>query len=126
MSKSSILVFILLALASQPAVQDKFTKMIPFPFYHEGYDSKIALILATVLFVVFLLIRLVLISEGFFFEVSESGKRLCNGLFNGKPISFEYTTVGSGDCQNDPHPPLGMIGNVDQCSMGTVIQPPPY
>ena len=57
-------------------------------------------------------------------EVTNNNK--CKGLFNGKPNSFEYTTVGSGDCKPESYPPLGFIENVKSCQIGGQIQPPPY
>jgi hypothetical protein len=54
--------------------------------------------------------------ENFFFEVSNPQK--CSGGFFGKPATFQYTQVGSGDCKPQNYPPLGMIDNVHSCLYG--------
>lgn len=56
-------------------------------------------------------------SEPFFFQVSNPQK--CHGAFYGKPASFQFTQVGSGDCKPLDYPPLGMIGDVKSCQYGS-------
>jgi len=53
------------------------------------------------------------IKENFFFTVSNDNK--CKGMYLGKPVSFDYTAVGSGDCKPLSYPPLGMQADISQC-----------
>lgn len=59
--------------------------------------------------------------EDFFFEVSP--QRRCSRAFINKPSSFQFTQVGSGDCQPESMPPYGFINNMKSCSYGG---PDPY
>lgn len=104
-----LILFLLLNAAAQPIVQERLVSL----FSNQVYDYKIAFLLASVLFLIYLsYLRLSNLSEGFFFEVSTPSS--CSGLYRGKPISFEYSTVGSGECDENNQAPLGMIGAGDK------------
>jgi len=60
-------------------------------------------------------------NEGFFFEVSND--KHCSGLYHGKPVSFQYNSVGSGDCKPIAYPPLGMTDDVHSCLYGNDVYP---
>lgn len=51
--------------------------------------------------------------DNFFFEVAQPKK--CSGAYFGKPTSFEYSAVGSGDCEPQKYPDYGMISNYHPC-----------
>ena len=72
------------------------------------------IIYAILLFGLFVFIKgLVNTKEGFFFEVNDPYK--CHGNYLGKPNSFEFSQVGSGDCSNRPNAPLGFITGQNKC-----------
>jgi hypothetical protein len=104
-------VAILLILASLPAIQTFLQKVfIGIP------AVIISLVYAIVLFGIFLIVKYLLEKgnvENFFFQVS--GPKACSGLYMGKPTTFQYSQVGSGDCKSISYPPLGMNQGVKSC-----------
>jgi hypothetical protein len=89
------------------------------------------LVYALVLVGAFILIKYLLVDknkkskEDFFFEVNNNQK--CGKVYKGKPTTFQYTQVGSGDCKPESFPPLGMIEDIHSCKnclYGNAIQYP--
>jgi len=101
---------ILLVLATLTSVPMFFSAILGIPIVFVSF------IYAVILFGIFLLIKYLLQKynvENFFFEVS--GPHPCSGLYTGKPATFQFTQVGSGDCKSIAYPPLGMDEGVHTC-----------
>lgn len=110
-------VVLLLLFATIIPVQNFIARALGFS------DTSIVfnLLYAGVLVSIYVLIKLFILKddaskEKFFFEVSNPNK--CSGLYEGKPTSFQYSMVGSGDCKPISNPPLGMIADVKSCIGG--------
>jgi hypothetical protein len=81
-----------------------------------GLSSLVfGIVYAIVLFGIYVGLKklLKLDKENFWFEVAQPAK--CSGAYYGKPTSFEFSAVGSGDCEPQKYPDYGMISNYHQC-----------
>ena len=112
--KYLLIILIFLIVAALSTIQNFFASLL-------GYTSPTvatSLIYALILFGLFYLVAWLIkkyssdTKEPFFFEVS--GDKRCSGAYIGKPTSFQFQTVGYGDCKPSSLP-LGMIG-VDECT----------
>lgn len=109
-----VTVAVLIVLAAVTPIQNFLAKSLGFS------DTSIIfnIVYASVLIGIFFLVRhMIKTKENFFFEVANDSH--CHGAFSGRPATFQFTQVGSGDCKPLDYPPLGMIADVKSCTYGS-------
>jgi hypothetical protein len=107
-----IIIFIILILATLSPLQVFLNGLIGLPSLVFGLLYAIIL-LGLYIGIKKLVDKLKKQKDDFFFEVAQGKK--CSGAYYGKPTSFEYSAVGSGDCEPEKMPDYGMISNYHQC-----------
>ncbi len=129
-----ILVLICIFVVGNPTIQTHFSKLCNKvqPDMTSGFF--LSLLAASLLVAVFMILkRKGNLSEPFLFQVSKFNPR-CNGLYIGKPTTFQYDRIGCSYnepvsefnpdfiktngvpvapdfCKEDPNPPLGYIAH---------------
>lgn len=109
-----LLVGLFILLASLVPLQKFFARGFGKNFVVESGDPTFTanILYALILFLFFILFYGFIPDsskkEGFFFEVSKNNPH-CKGAFYGKPASFQFDTVGSGNCSQNPICGYGMI-----------------
>ncbi len=107
-----IIIFIILILATLSPLQVFLNGLIGLPSLVFGLLYAIIL-LGLYIGIKKLVDKLKKQKDDFFFEVAQPKK--CSGAYYGKPTSFEFSAVGSGDCEPEKMPDYGFITNNHQC-----------
>ena len=110
MYSTYIVILILLLVATSSPIQ-VFLQALT------GLSSLVfGIVYAIVLFGIYIGLKklLKLDKENFWFELSPSANNRCSKVYKGKPNSWQWTQVGSGDC-NPESQPLGFIQGMKSC-----------
>ena len=115
-----VIVSIFIILASITFIQNFLARLFGFSQVNIVFNIMYSIVLIGLFVLVkYLVDKWKENDEGFFFEVSNN--QHCSGLYHGKPVSFQYSSIGSGDCKPIAYPSLGMTDNVHSCLHGNAV-----
>lgn len=108
-----LLTLVIIVVASNQSIFFKVSKMKMFETLEKSTIQIGFTVALVALFTLFYLINYLFTKEGFFFVAPQNpilGRNIPReAIYNGKPISFQFDSVGSGMCSEESCNNYGMI-----------------